>query len=150
MNKVGIRLTSELGVTTPAAVAFTSNATLATVGLIVPIAANQLMKIRAWIPITVGATGGVRSLVAAPTGATLSAVTTKLFNTVAPSLTTSILTTVFTNALANAGTHWLEIEAAIQNGATAGNVDLQIAQNTSDVLTLTVLRGGTMDIVKLS
>lgn len=144
-NNIGIRTFSNVA----ANVTFTSNAVLGTVGLISPIAANQTQKIRAWIPITVGATGGVRSLVAVPAGGTLLTVTTKLYNTVAPSLTTSVLTTVFTNALANAGTHWLEIEAVIINGATAGNVDIQLAQNTSDVLTLTVLRGGSMDVVKL-
>lgn len=150
-NKIGIRTISEVGATaTPADVAFTSNAVLGTVGLIMAIAANQFVKIRAWIKFSVGATGGVRSLVAVPAGGTLLSVSTKLFNTVAPSLTTATANTVFTNAAANAGTHWLEIEAYIQNGATAGNVDVQLAQNTSDVLTMTVLKGGTMDIVKLS
>ena len=144
-NNIGIRTFSNVA----ANVTFTSNAVLGTVGLISPIAANQTQKIRAWIPITVGATGGVRSFVAVPAGGTLLTVTTKPYNTIAPSLTTLVLTTVFPNALANAGTHWLEIEAVIINGATAGNVDIQLAQNTSDVLTLTVLRGGTMDVVKL-
>lgn len=131
-------------------VLFTSNIVPGTVGLTSPIAANQTQKIRAWIPITVGATGGVRSIVVPPAGGTLLTVTTKLYNTVAPSLSTSSAATVFTNALANAGTHWLEIEAIVINGATAGNVDVQLAQNTSDVLSLTVLRGGSMDVVKLN
>jgi len=145
-NKIGIRTTSEVLANVP----ITSSAALITVGLITAIAVNQIMKIRAWIKFSVGATGGVRSLVVVPAGGTLLSVSTKLYNTVAPSLTTDVANTVFTNALANAGTHWLEIEAYIVNGATAGNVDLQLAQNTSDVLTLTVLRGGTMDITKLS
>lgn len=144
-NNIGIRTFSNVA----ADVTFTSNATLGTVGLISPIAANQTQKIRAWIKITVGATGGVRSLVVVPAGGTLLSVSTKLYNTVAPSLTTDVAATVFTNALANAGTHFLEIEAIIINGATAGNVDVQLAQNTVDVLTLTVLRGGSMDVVKL-
>lgn len=127
-------------------VVFTSSAALATVGLTSPIAAGQRQKIRAWVKVTVGATGGVRSLVAVPAGGTLLSVSTKLFNTVAPSLTTSVVNTVFTNAAANAGTHWLEIEAVVINGATAGNVDVQFAQNTSDALSLTVLRGGSLDV----
>ena len=42
----------------------------------------------------------------------------------------------------------LEIEATIVNGTTAGNVDLQMAQNTSDALSLTILRGATCDVLK--
>lgn len=131
-------------------VLFTSNVTLATVGLLSPIAAGERQKIRCWIPFTVGATGGVRAQIVVPAGGAIFEATIKLYNTVAPSLTTAIqnASAAFTNALANAGSHWLEIEAVIINGATAGNIDVQMAQNTSDVLTLTVLRGGSMDIVK--
>jgi hypothetical protein len=125
-----------------------SSAALRTVGLLVPIAASQKMKIRAWVKFTVGATGGVRSLVAVPAGGTLLSVTTRLTDSVTPANIPSVINTVFTNALAVAGTHWLEIEAEIVNGATAGNVDVQLAQNTSDALTLTVLRGGWLDAVK--
>lgn len=143
-----------LGIRTSASVAanvlFTSNVTLATVGLISPIAAGQTQKIRAWIPITVGATGGVRVQVVVPAGGALYVATVSVINTVAPSTTPAAQTAsaVVTNALANAGTHWLVIEATVVNGATAGNIDVQLAQNTSDALTLTVLRGGFMDIVK--
>lgn len=130
-------------------VLFTTNVVPATVGLLSPIAANQKQKIRAWIPITVGATGGVRAVIAAPAGAAIIG-TVRLNNTVAPSSTIAIRTdgTAFTNALANAGTHWLEVEADIENGATAGNVDIQLAQNSSDALSLTVLQGGSMDVIK--
>ena len=131
--------------------AFTSNVTLATVGLTSPIAAGQVQKIRAWIPITVGATGGVRVQVVVPAAPTTFVATYKVVNTVAPSITPSAQTTstVVTSALANAGTHFLEVEAYILNGTTAGNVDIQIAQNTSDALTLTVLAGAFMEVVKL-
>jgi len=128
-------------------VVITSSAVLQSVGILSPIAVNEFQKIRAWVKVSVGATGGVRSLVAIPAGGTLLSVTTRLNNTVAPSTTTSVANTVFTNALANLGTHWLEIEAEVQNGATAGNVDIQIAQNTSDVASLTVLKGSSMDVI---
>lgn len=133
-----------------AAVAFTSNVTLATVGLIADIAAGQTVKGRWWIPFSVGATGGVRCQLVVPAGGTIFNATIKLFNTVAPSLTTAAqaASAAFTNAAANAGTHWLEVEATIVNGATAGTIDLQMAQNTSDVLTMTVLRGGFADFNK--
>ena len=73
-----------------------------------------------------------------------------LQNTVAPSTTLASqnASAAFTNALANAGTHWLEVNLTVVNGATAGTVDLQMAQNTVDVLTLTVLAGGYMIIIK--
>lgn len=128
---------------------FTTNVVLATVGLSSAIAAGQSQKIRAWVPFSVGATGGVRLQLVVPAGGVLFNATIKLFNTVAPSLTTATqaASAAFTNALANAGTHWVEVEATIVNGATAGTIDLQFAQNTSDALSLTVLRGGTMDVV---
>lgn len=126
-----------------------ANATPITTGLTSPIAANQRQKVRFWVPFTVGATGGVRAQIVVPAGGVLFTAAIKLFNTVAPSLTTAsqLASAAFTNALANAGTHWLEIEADIQNGATAGNVDLQMAQNTTDALTLTILAGGSLEAV---
>lgn len=132
-------------------VVVTNSVALVTTGLTSPIAANQTQKIRAWIPLTVGATGGVRAQIVVPAGGTLFNATIKLFNTVAPSITTAAqaASAAFTNALANAGTHWLEIEATIINGATAGNIDIQMAQNTADALSLTVLKGGSMDVIKL-
>lgn len=127
---------------------FTSNTTLASIGLTSPIAAGQTQHIRAWIPVTVGATGGIRIQIVVPAGGTLFEATFKIQDTVAPATTRVIqnASAVVTNALANAGSHWIEVEAYILNGSTAGNVDIQMAQNTSDVLTLTVLKGGFMDV----
>lgn len=128
-------------------VVFTTNIALATVGLTSPIAAGQRQKFRAFIPITVGATGGVRAQVVVPAGGTVFINTIRLNNTVAPGtvLASQTASAAFTNALANAGTHWLEIEGTVVNGATAGNIDVQLAQNTSDALSLTVKRGGSLD-----
>lgn len=128
----------------------TSSAALVTTGLTSPIAANQKQQCRAWIPITVGATGGVRLQVVVPAAGTVFELTGKLFNTVAPSTTLFEQQTsaAFTNALANAGDHWLEVEFYIVNGATAGNIDIQMAQNTSDAASLTISRGGKLQIVK--
>lgn len=121
-----------------------SSAVLQTVGLTAPIAANEKQFIRVWVPFSVGATGGIRSLVAVPAGGTVLHVSTTLFNTGAGTVVPFSASTVFTNALANAGTHYLGIQATVQNGATAGSIDVQIAQNTSDALTLTVFNGGTL------
>ena len=128
----------------------TNSAALVTTGLTSPIAASQSQKIRAWIPITVGATGGVRFQVVVPAGGTVFELTARLNNTVAPSSTLfeQQASAVMTNALANAGDHWIEIEAMIVNGATAGNVDIQAAQNTADALSLTISRGGSLEVVK--
>lgn len=129
---------------------FTTDIVPATIGLASPIAANQTQRCRWWIPITVGATGGVRAQIVVPAGGTIFIASIQLFNTVAPALVTATqaASAAFTNALANAGTHWLAIDATIVNGATAGDVDLQMAQNTSDALSLTVLRGGTVEVIK--
>lgn len=143
---LGIRTFFQVG----ADIVVTNSAALVTTGLTSPVAANQSQKIRAWIPITVGATGGVRAQIVVPAGGVVFEATIKLFDTVAPSLTTAEqqASAAFTNALANAGDHWLEIEAMIVNGATAGNIDIQMAQNTADALSLTIRRGGSMDVVK--
>lgn len=127
----------------------TNSNVLVTTGLLLPVGANQNIKCKWWLPFSVGATGGIRAQVVVPAGGTLYQVAIKLFNTVAPSITTAFQTAsaAFTNALANAGNHWLEVEAIIINGATAGNIDLQVAQNTADALSLTILRGGSLETI---
>lgn len=132
-----------------------ADATLVSIGLGgatgIAIAANQTLKVRYWTKFTVGATGGVRLQLVVPAGGLIFGATIRLNNTVAPSSTiaTQQASAAFTNALANAGTHWVEVEAVIVNGATAGTVDLQMAQNTTDALTLTILRGATADVTKI-
>lgn len=135
---------------------FTNNTTLATVNLGgtngVPIAANQKMFLHFWIPVIVGAAGGLRFQIVTPAGVASFLATVQLFNTVAPSQTVAVQTssTVFTNALADAGNHWLEVELAITNGATAGTVDIQFAQNTSNGTALQVLEGAKLETVSFS
>lgn len=141
---IGIRTAYKVSANVP----FTTNVVLATVGLLAKLAANQIMKVRAWVPFSVGATGGVRAQWVLPAGATILS-SSEINNTVAPLVTVAVQTTsvAITNALANAGNHWVLLEAYIKNGATAGNVDLQFAQNTSDALTLTILEGGNMEVL---
>jgi hypothetical protein len=126
----------------------TSSAALVTTGLTSLIAANKKQYFRAWIPFTVGATGGVRLQIVVPAGGTLFLASIRLNNTVAPAtvLATQLASAAFTNAAANAGTHWLEVEGEIQNGVTAGTIDIQMGQNTSDVLSLTIQKGGHMEV----
>jgi hypothetical protein len=129
---------------------FTSDAALATVGLTSPIAAGQTQKFRAWIPFSVGATGGINMQILAPAAGVIFIASITLNNTVAPSQTiaTQTASAAFGAAVANAGTHWVEIEGTIVNGVNAGNIDIQIAQNSSDALSLTVLRGAEMEVTK--
>lgn len=129
-----------------------TNVTLQSIAsLITPIGANKSAKIRYVVPISVGAAGGVRVQVAVPAGGTAFLAAIYLANTVAPSVTNAlqVASAAFTNALANAGNHYLVIEATVINGATAGNIDLQIAQNTNDATPVTVLVGASADITKL-
>jgi hypothetical protein len=128
-------------------IVITSSAALITTGLSSPIAVNERQHLKWWIPVTVGATGGLRLQIVVPAGGIIFNATIKLINTVAPSITTAAqaASAAFTNAAANAGTHWLEVEADIQNGVNAGTVDLQMAQNTVDVLSLTILKGGSLE-----
>lgn len=142
---VGLRTAYVVGANVP----FTSSVALLTVGLKSPIAAKQRQKIRAFIPITVGATGGVRAQIVVPAAGTNFIAGILLVNTVAPAIVSAsqAASAAFTNALANAGTHWLQIDAEIENGVNAGTIDIQLAQNTSDSLTLTVLKGGFMEVV---
>ncbi len=128
-----------------------SSAALVTAGLASAIAANQTQVIKYFIPFTVGATGGIRCQVVVPAGGTAFVAGINLINAVTPAVISDlqVASAAFTNALAVAGDHWLEITVTVVNGATAGNVDLQIAQNTSDALALTVLRGACADVTKL-
>lgn len=143
---VGVRTVYVLG----ANEVITNDATLSTLtGMSSPIAASQTQHIKAWIPFSVGATGGIRFQFAVPAGGTIFLATFNLRDNVTPATITALQTAsaAFTNALAVAGNHWLEITATIVNGLTAGNVELQAAQNTVDALSLTILRGAAMKVV---
>lgn len=124
---------------------------LISTGLKSPIAANQKQHIRFWIPVTaVGADGGIKLQILVPAGGTIYAGTIRLNNTVAPgaAIAAQLTSAAFDNALANAGDHWIEGEATIINGATAGNIDIQMAQKVTDSDALIILRGGTMEVLK--
>jgi hypothetical protein len=151
MNIVGIKVAAKIN----AAVVITSNAILASAGtffgLLAPeIAVGQTIHATWWVPFSVGATGGVRAQLVTPAAVALFNCSITLHNTVAPSITDAmqVASVAFTNALANAGNHWLEVQAEVVNGVNAGTLDLQIAQNTVDVLSLTVLRGAWCDVTK--
>lgn len=126
-----------------------ASTTLVTTGLTSPIAAGQTQHISAWIPLTVGATGGVRFQLVTPSATTLYEATFILYDTITPGITTAIQSSsaAFTNALAQAGSHFIRIEATVVNGVNAGNLDIQFACNTA-ANGITVLATATMDVIK--
>src|SRR4051794_31181449 len=96
----------------------TNSVALVTTGLLSAIAAGEQQKLRWWVPFSLGATGGVRAQIVVPAAVTLFQASILLVNTVAPSLTSAsqAASAAFTNAAANAGTHWFEINLIIING----------------------------------
>jgi hypothetical protein len=116
-------------------------------GMTIPIAANQTLKVHFHGTVTVGATGGIRLQITVPTGGVLFNNDIVLDNTVAPLVTpfNQASSAAFANALANAGTHFVDMECTVVNGATAGSVAITFAQNTTDALTATLLRGSYME-----
>lgn len=131
-------------------VVVTASTALVTTGLTSPIAANQTQKIRAWIPFTVGATGGCKFQVVVPAAGTLYEMSFMLVDTITPGITTAIqnASAAFSNALAQAGSHWIIIEGTVVNGVNAGTVDIQVACNSA-ANAITVLATATMDVVKV-
>lgn len=102
----------------------------------VPIAANQTMHVKFWIPFTVGASGGFRFLIDVPAGGTSFLASLQAVDgvTAAPGSQVAVVqaaAAAFANAWAVAGSHYAEIHATIVNGATAGNVSLQFACNSA-------------------
>jgi hypothetical protein len=132
-----------------AAFTATANTTLASVGLVSPIAANQKQKLRFWLPFSVGAAGGIKLQVVIPAAATITT-TIQVFDTVTPALITAlqVTSTAFTNALAVAGNHWALVECIVTNSTTAGSVDLQAAQNSSNATPFTILAGAAVEVLK--
>lgn len=131
-------------------VVFTTNTVLATIGLTSPIAKNEKQNFRAWIPFTLGATGGFKCEVLVPAGFVKYAVTLNFYDTVGGILLYDALLApaVFGDALTGAGTYWAEITGYVKNGINAGTIDIQVAQNSSDALSCTILEGGYMDVIK--
>lgn len=117
----------------------------------IQIAANQRMHLRFYIPITVGAAGGAKFQLTGPAAPAFVNISAQIVNTVAPSITpatANAFSTSIGDALANAGTHFLLIDVGIRNGATAGTIALQMAQNSSNATALQVLETASVDITK--
>lgn len=127
-----------------------STALVSLAGLKSAIAAGQTQVIKVVIPFTAPAAGGVKVQVVVPSGGTAFVASILLANTVAPAVVVAqqAASAAFADAIANAGNHYITIYATIVNGATAGDVDIQVAQNSAANATI-FLRGASMEVVKL-
>lgn len=127
---------------------FVSTTVLRTVGLSSPIAAGQSQKIRAWIRVALTAVG-LKLQVSVPAGVADFGGTLCINDPLAPSATPFLLpanTPISQGPLP--GVVWVEVECFVQNGPNAGVVDIQFAQDVSDPGATTVLKGGSMEIIK--
>lgn len=133
-----------------AALVITSSVTLVTSGLTSKIAANENQHLEWWIPFSVGDAGGMKFELILPANATFI-MTYTIFNSVSG---TAVITgqqsaaASVGNALAAEGTYFIKIDASVFNGDTAGLVDLQVAQNSSNADSLTILKGSKLLIAK--
>lgn len=143
---LGIRNSFRVGTALPI-----TNVTPISSGLLFPVAANQVVRGRIFLTFSVGAAGGCRFIFVVPAAGTSFNATFRLYDNVAPAMTGAVQTAAaaFTNALANAGNHNLEVEFDIVNGATAGNIDFQFAQNTNNATPITLFVGCEAEVVYL-
>lgn len=149
-NRIGIRTV----IFVPAGVTTISNIVLANVtGLVQAVLPNTTWWFRFTIPFSVGATGGVRFHVATPAAPTAYLLSWKLFQFGTPGtlLDAEVQTAAadFVNAAAGAGNNFMEATFFFTNGANAGNVSLQFAQNSSVAAALTILPGGIMEVYQM-
>lgn len=131
--------------------AVTASTTTVATELTTPIAANQNLHIRYFVPFTLaGTASGIKFLVNAPATPTTYVSAVVIFTDAdSIGLSNLILTEGAQGVtLANAGNHWAVIEITVEAGATAGDVVLEFAQNVSDAGAVTVLKGATAEIVK--
>lgn len=104
-------------------------------GLVVPIAASEVLAVEFNLQIGCNNTGGVKIAVTIPSGATMRLVargmgaTAAAVNSAVITASGTLTTAVFNNA--NLATGWIEIRGVVANGANAGNVQLQFASATA-------------------
>lgn len=130
-----------------------STTLVAATGLTVPVAANQTVCLVFFLPFSVGATGGFKFNLAVPANGTSYLASFEAVDcvTAAPGSQVGLTITAaadFANAWAVAGNHFAICKATIVNGATAGNITMQIACNSA-ANTFTLLNGAFVDVVKL-
>lgn len=143
-NRLVFRLAANQAVTS-------STALVDATGLSTSIAANQKVHLRFYLPFSVGAAGGLKFQIVGPAAPANIQTGIVIYDTVTPAVISGQQTTStpFANALAVAGSHFGFVECDWLNGSTAGNIGLQIAQNSSNGTPFTLLQGAWMDVTKL-
>lgn len=130
-----------------------TNDTLANTDLTIPIAAAQRVHFTAMLPVTLaGAASGAKFMVDAPAAPTIYQVAFQIINGSSATVAAAdiiLAEAAFSNALANAATHYCTIEGFIHNGATAGNITIQFAQLVTDAGAADLLAGATMRVTYL-
>lgn len=128
--------------------AVTSSIALVTAtGFSIPIAANQRM-IFTWRGIfTLGATGGFRFQVTVPAAGGSYNAEYQIIDETTPTTFNDVMTAeaAFTNASAVASNYRLFATGQVENGANAGNVTFQFAQNNATGNPITLLEGMTIE-----
>lgn len=118
-----------------------------------PIVANGVYSFQARIPYTAGASGDLKIQIVGPANCALNILIS------GPALTTGTWTATAGNAtdisggvslgsFEGGGTSWVFLEGILRNGATAGNVKLQFAQNTSNATNTTILAGAFEELIR--
>lgn len=131
-----------------------STALVDVTGMSFPIAANQEVEVDVWLPFSVGAAGGFKwrfDIDQAPSIYNLG------WNAIdGVTGTANVEAAVITaeadiaNAWAVAGSFNFFAKLYVKNGATAGTIKLQMAQNSSDATPLTLLAGAVMNVTVVS
>lgn len=121
-------------------------------GAAASVVANGVYDFEMKLPYTAGATGDLKFQVVGPANCALNAE----FGT--PVLTTGTWTVIAGNSsdissgvgttAEGGGTSWVTIRGIIRNGATAGTVKAQFAQNTSNGTATTILGGAFIRLVR--
>lgn len=139
-NWVPLRTTANQAVTSSTALVSCSfNSTI-------PIKASEKAHARFVLPFSVGAAGGFKFQLVVPAGGTSFQNSILVVDTVTPGVLGANQTSsaAFANALAVAGTHICYMDFDIVNGSTAGVIDLQFAQNSSNGTPITILLGASV------
>lgn len=121
-------------------------------GITSPIVANASYSYRAMLPYTAGATGDLKLQISGPTNCAATLVisgpfiTTGTFTSLSGQTTSMTATSLGT--FEGGGTAMVLVEALLRNGANAGNVTLQFAQNTSNGTNTTILAGAFQELIR--
>lgn len=123
--------------------------------LVIPIQASRAVKVRAFIPFALaGIISGYKFGISGPASPTNIIFTAQVQNAVTGVLALSGVATalgqVIAGALATSGDHFCMIEGTVENGVNAGNLTIQVAQNTSDASAITIKRGACFEVLPVN